>query len=171
MTCRMQIPEVIFLDGLAHKDARGVVMVDLWGKPPPPIVAVQASVSRPYALRGLHYQIPHPQGKVVHCIEGSIFDVALDIRRSSPTYGQHVGLRLSQGQGIWIPPGFAHGFLAGSEGATVVYGVTVPWGGSDSERTLRWNDYALDIRWPWEPVAMSDRDRNAPLLAKAETFP
>lgn len=124
-------------------------------------------------LRGLHYQLPpHPQGKLVRCVLGEIFDVAVDIRRSSPTFGQWVGAVLSADnkQQLWVPAGFAHGFLTLSEQAEVLYKTTDFWS-RECERAIRWVDPALAIAWPLEALAgaepqLSEKDAVAPLLAE-----
>jgi dTDP-4-dehydrorhamnose 3,5-epimerase len=123
-------------------------------------------------LRGLHYQLPpHPQEKLVRCVLGEIFDVAVDIRRSSPTFGQWVGAVLSADnkQQLWVPAGFAHGFLTLSEQAEVLYKTTDFWS-RECERAIRWDDPQLAIAWPQEALAgalpqLSDKDGAAPLLA------
>jgi dTDP-4-dehydrorhamnose 3,5-epimerase len=124
-------------------------------------------------LRGLHYQLPpHPQGKLVRCVLGEIFDVAVDIRRSSPTFGQWVGAVLSADnkQQLWVPAGFAHGFLTLSEQAEVLYKTTDFWS-RECERAIRWDDPQLAIAWPLEVLAgaepqLSEKDAVAPLLAE-----
>ena len=124
-------------------------------------------------LRGLHYQLPpHPQGKLVRCVLGEIFDVAVDIRRSSSTFGQWVGAVLSADnkQQLWVPAGFAHGFLTLSEQAEVLYKTTDFWS-RECERAIRWDDPALAIAWPLEALAgaepqLSEKDAVAPLLAE-----
>jgi dTDP-4-dehydrorhamnose 3,5-epimerase len=124
-------------------------------------------------LRGLHYQLPpHPQGKLVRCVAGEIFDVAVDLRRRSPTYGQWVGTMLSgeNHQQLWLPAGFSHGFLTLSEQADVLYKTTDVWS-RDCERAIRWDDPALAIAWPLEALAgaepqLSEKDAAAPLLAE-----
>ena len=124
-------------------------------------------------LRGLHYQLPpHPQGKLIRCVLGEIFDVAVDIRRSSPTFGQWVGAVLSADnkQQLWVPAGFAHGFLTLSEQAEVLYKTTDFWS-RECERAIRWLDPALAIAWPLEALAgadpqLSEKDAVAPLLAE-----
>jgi dTDP-4-dehydrorhamnose 3,5-epimerase len=121
----------------------------------------------------LHYQLPpHPQGKLVRCVLGEIFDVAVDIRRSSPTFGQWVGAVLSADnkQQLWVPAGFAHGFLTLSEQAEVLYKTTDFWS-RECERAIRWDDPALAIAWPLEALAgaepqLSEKDGAAPLLAE-----
>jgi dTDP-4-dehydrorhamnose 3,5-epimerase len=123
-------------------------------------------------LRGLHFQVPpHPQGKLVRCVLGEIFDVAVDIRHGSATFGQWVGARLSAAnhQQLWIPEGFAHGFLTLSEQAEVLYKTTDFWN-RDCERAIRWDDPQLAIAWPAsgssedEGPLLSEKDAVAPLL-------
>lgn len=124
-------------------------------------------------LRGLHYQLPpHPQGKLVRCVLGEIFDVAVDIRRSSPTFGQWVGAVLSADnkQQLWVPAGFSHGFLTLSEQAEVLYKTTDFWS-RECERVIRWDDPQLAIAWPLEALAgaepqLLEKDAVAPLLAE-----
>jgi dTDP-4-dehydrorhamnose 3,5-epimerase len=123
-------------------------------------------------LRGLHYQLQHPQGKLVRAVQGEIFDVAVDLRRGSPSFGQWAGELLSaeNKRALWVPPGFAHGFLVLSESAEVIYKCTTYYA-PQYERNLLWNDPALGIEWPTVPeVILSDKDRNAPSLQQAETF-
>ena len=132
-------------------------------------------------LRGLHYQLPpHAQGKLVRCVRGEIFDVAVDIRRSSPTFGQWVGAVLSESNHsqLWVPAGFAHGFLVLSDTAEVLYKASDFWN-RESERSIRWDDPALAIAWPFPPgdaaPSVSEKDSLAPTLeeaaAKGEVFP
>lgn len=124
-------------------------------------------------LRGLHYQLPpHPQGKLVRCIVGEIFDVAVDIRRSSPTFGQWVGAALSSDnqQQLWVPEGFAHGFLTLSEHAEVLYKTTDFWS-KDCEGAIRWDDPQLAIAWPLDSLGdieplLAQKDGKAPLMAQ-----
>lgn len=123
-------------------------------------------------LRGLHYQIQQPQGKLVRVVVGEVFDVAVDIRKSSPTFGKWVGATLSADnkRQMWIPPGFAHGFVVTSESAEFLYKTTDYWA-PEYERCLAWNDPAIGIDWPTSvaPV-LSEKDRNGKLLAEAEVF-
>jgi len=123
-------------------------------------------------LRGVHYQVVRPQGKLIRVVSGSVFDVAVDLRRSSPRFGKWVGVELSaqNHRQMWIPPGFGHGFLVTSDAADFLYKTTEYWIG-EFDRTLRWNDPALGIDWPLtgEPV-LAARDAAAPLLDAAETF-
>lgn len=123
-------------------------------------------------LRGLHYQVNRPQGKLVRVVSGEVFDVAVDIRRSSPTFGRWTGTVLSaeNKQQLWIPEGFAHGFLVLSDYADFVYKITDYWM-PQHERTIAWDDPALGIEWPIdrEPT-LSDKDRVASRLESAEVF-
>ncbi len=123
-------------------------------------------------LRGLHYQVHQPQGKLVRVTQGEIWDVAVDIRRSSPSFGKWVAFALSADskQMAWIPPGFAHGFLVVSDATEVQY-KTTDYYAPEHERTLLWNDPALAIPWPLagEPV-MTDKDRRGTPLSAVETF-
>jgi len=123
-------------------------------------------------LRGLHFQLPpHEQGKLVRCIRGEIFDVAVDIRKGSPAFGKWVSCRLSQENKsmIYIPPGFAHGFYTMSEAAEVVYKVTAEYA-PEFERGILWSDPRINIAWPSGKVLLSDEDKGYPLLAEAEIF-
>ncbi len=123
-------------------------------------------------LRGLHYQIQQPQGKLVRVVQGAVFDVAVDIRRSSPTFGQHVGVELSaeNKRMFWVPEGFAHGFVVLSDTAEFLYKTTNYWA-PEFERSIAWNDPALGIQWPiqGEPT-LSAKDQQAFSLEKAELF-
>ncbi|MBC7506665.1 MAG: dTDP-4-dehydrorhamnose 3,5-epimerase [Sandarakinorhabdus sp.] len=124
-------------------------------------------------LRGLHYQMHSPQGKLVRVTSGAVFDVAVDIRRSSPHFGQWVGYELSDTNKrmLWVPPGFAHGFLVLSETADFLYKVTTLYDGPD-DRGIRWDDPAIAIAWPDAGVApqLSSKDAIAPVLADAQVF-
>ena len=126
-------------------------------------------------LRGLHFQVPpEPQGKLVRCSKGAIFDIAVDVRRGSPSYRQWVGAELSDDnrQQLWVPVGFAHGFLALSEKAEVQYKASGFWN-RECERSVRWNDPALQIAWPVERAGIEEpllaaKDAAAPLLDELE---
>lgn len=126
-------------------------------------------------LRGLHYQLPpHAQGKLVRVVQGEVFDVAVDIRKSSPTFGQWVGDTLSAGnkKQLWIPEGFAHGFLTLSETAEFLY-KTTNFYNKQSESSIRWNDPSLAISWPFndkEEILVSSKDSIAPLFVDAKYF-
>jgi len=131
------------------------------------------SGSRKGVLRGLHYQLKQPQGKLVRALRGDIFDVAVDLRRDSPQFGEWFGLVLSaeNKRQLWVPPGFAHGFLVMSEFAEVSYKATQLYAPA-FERSVLWNDPAIGIKWPLEgEPTLSDKDRVGALLADAETYP
>lgn len=123
-------------------------------------------------LRGLHYQIQQPQGKLVRVVQGEVFDVAVDIRRSSPTFGKWAGAVLSADnkRQLWVPEGFAHGFVVTSDSAEFLYKTTDYWA-PEFERSIAWNDVAIGIQWPiqGEP-ALSTKDQQAKLLVQAEHF-
>ena len=124
-------------------------------------------------LRGLHYQIEHAQGKLVRVTSGEVFDVAVDIRRSSPTFGRWTGMRLSEHNRrmLWIPPGFAHGFLVMSPAAEFLYKTTDYWY-PEFERTLLWNDPAIGVAWPLdEAPTLAPKDAAGRPLALADVYP
>jgi dTDP-4-dehydrorhamnose 3,5-epimerase len=133
------------------------------------------SLSARGVVRGLHYQIPRAQGKLVRTVVGEVFDVAVDIRRSSPTFGQHVSLILSaeNKRMLWVPAGFAHGFMALTDDAQFLYKTTDVWV-KDDERTLLWNDPALGIDWPLDRVGraplVNEKDQQGALLKNADCF-
>ena len=131
------------------------------------------SHSRRSVLRGLHYQIKQPQGKLVRIVRGRVFDVAVDLRKSSPTFGRWVGTDLAEDnyRQLWIPSGFAHGFLVLSESADFLYKST-DYYAPEHERCILWNDPAIGIEWPTdrEPT-LSAKDRAGQLLREAEVFP
>ena len=125
-------------------------------------------------LRGLHYQIEQAQGKLVRVVSGEVFDVVVDMRRSSPTFGRHACATLSDENKrmLWVPEGFAHGFLVTSDSAEFLY-KTTDYYAPQFERSLRWNDPAINVPWPVDavvPPQLKAADANAPLLADAETF-
>jgi dTDP-4-dehydrorhamnose 3,5-epimerase len=128
---------------------------------------VQSNVSRSAkgVLRGLHYQWPNPQGKLVSVLEGEVYDVAVDIRRGSPTFGQSVGVMLTADnhRHFWVPEGFAHGFCVLSEFATFTYQCTALYD-PKADAGIRWNDAALGIDWPLSEPLLSDKDGKTPLL-------
>lgn len=139
-----------------------------------PFVQDNHSRSRCGTLRGLHYQLNFPQGKLVRVIAGEIFDVAVDVRRSSSTFGKWVSILLSSENNkmIWVPPGFAHGFLTLSESAEVLY-KTTDYYSPENERSIIWNDPVIGIDWPLDRVTdviLSARDRSAPRLSVAEVY-
>lgn len=175
-----RLPEVVLVEPQVFSDARGTFM-ETWearkfaaGGLPVSFVQDNQSTSRQWVVRGLHYQLRQPQGKLVRVTHGEVFDVAVDLRRSSPSFGQYVGERLSAANRrmLWIPPGFAHGFVVLSESAEFLYKVS-DFYDPTSERTLLWNDPTLKIEWPLprgvEPV-VSDKDRAGQPLSRAECY-
>jgi dTDP-4-dehydrorhamnose 3,5-epimerase len=130
------------------------------------------SRSEKNVLRGLHFQVQHPQGKLVRVIQGSVFDVAVDIRKSSPTFGQHVAVELSaeNQRMLWVPEGFAHGFLVLSDSAEFLY-KTTDYYAPEHERCVRWDDPAIGVDWPLaHPPLLSPKDQAGVALAQAEVF-
>jgi dTDP-4-dehydrorhamnose 3,5-epimerase len=130
------------------------------------------SLSAQGVLRGLHYQIRHAQGKLLRAVKGRVFDVAVDLRKSSPTFGHWIGAVLSADnhRQLWIPPGFAHGFLALSEEAEVLYKITDYWY-PEHERTLLWKDPSLNIAWPIEDEPrLAPKDMNGKPFSEIEVF-
>jgi dTDP-4-dehydrorhamnose 3,5-epimerase len=175
------IPDVLLVQPVVHGDQRGF-FVETWHNPRYaaagvvlPFVQDNHSRSLRHTLRGLHYQVEHPQGKLVHAATGSIFDVAVDLRRSSATFGRWVGAVLSDENHhqLWIPPGFAHGFYVLSAEADVVYKCTAPYI-REHDRAVRWDDPRLAIAWPLVGAGrplLSARDAGAPGLDAAEVYP
>jgi dTDP-4-dehydrorhamnose 3,5-epimerase len=139
-----------------------------------PFVQDNQSQSKHGVIRGLHYQIEHPQGKLIRVASGSIVDVALDLRRTSPNFGKHAMFELSAENGLlaWLPPGYAHGSLVSSDIAVVLYSVT-DYRFPEHERTILWNDPHLSIAWPIEsiPVIVSEKDRDGIPFSSADRFP
>ena len=131
------------------------------------------SISTRNVLRGLHYQVKQPQGKLVRVVSGEVFDVVVDLRRASPTFGRWVGERLSAGNRrmLWVPEGFAHGFVVLSDRVEFLY-KTTDYYAPEHERTLLWNDPKVGVRWPIEgaPILKPNDAAGTP-LAQAETFP
>jgi dTDP-4-dehydrorhamnose 3,5-epimerase len=174
------IPEVVVVEPNVFGDERGFFM-ESWNAHAFAQAGIDAvfvqdnhSRSRCGVLRGLHYQIREPQGKLVRVAAGEVYDVAVDLRRSSPTFGRAVGERLSaeNKRMMWIPPGFAHGFLVLSEIADFLYKATAYYA-PEHERAIRWDDPQLAIDWPLTGAAptVSAKDAAAPFLAQAETYP
>jgi len=174
------IPDVILITPQVFGDERGFFMetyqAQRYGAAGLPFIYVQDnhSGSQHGSLRGLHYQIRQPQGKVIRVLVGEIYDVAVDLRRWSPTFGQWVGIELSAKNKlqIWVPPGFAHGFYVMSDWAEVAYKAT-DYYAPEWERTMLWNDPALGITWPipqGEPPILSAKDKQGLSLAEAEVY-
>ncbi len=177
----MRIPDVVVIEPGVFGDDRGFFM-ETWRAEsfaqagiPAHFVQDNHSRSRRGSLRGLHYQLQQPQGKLVRVVIGSVFDVAVDLRKGSATFGQWVGSVLSADNRLqmWIPPGFAHGFLVLSDSADFVYKCTDYYNPS-SERVLAWNDPELAIEWPLGAdmeVLLSKKDLAGVRLRDAECFP
>jgi dTDP-4-dehydrorhamnose 3,5-epimerase len=175
------IPEVLIIEPKVFGDARGFFYESFNGKAFDEAVGrhvefVQDNHSRSAkgVLRGLHYQMQQPQGKLVRVVRGTVFDVAVDIRKSSPTFGKWVGVELSEDnhRQLWVPEGFAHGFLVLSETAEFLY-KTTDYYAPVHERCIAWNDAGLGIEWPDVGIApqLSSKDLAGFSLEKAELFP
>jgi dTDP-4-dehydrorhamnose 3,5-epimerase len=173
------IPDVLQLEPKVFSDDRGYFFESYKDRDFRDATGLQVefvqdnhSLSREGVLRGLHYQIQHPQGKLLRVVKGSVFDVAVDLRKSSPTFGRWVGavLTAENRKQLWIPPGFAHGFLTLSETAEVLYKITDYWY-PEHERTLLWKDPALGIEWPidGEP-RLAAKDVEGKLFGELEVF-
>jgi dTDP-4-dehydrorhamnose 3,5-epimerase len=178
---RTRIPDVVLVRPEVFRDGRGFFL-ESWQERVYASAGLDArfvqdnhSRSVRYTLRGLHYQIARPQGKLVRVATGKVFDVAVDLRRSSPTFGHWVGVVLDgvDHHALWVPPGFAHGFLVLSESADFLYKCTDFYVPSD-ERSIRWDDPQLAIDWPLPPGErphLSSRDASAVRFSDAEYFP
>jgi dTDP-4-dehydrorhamnose 3,5-epimerase len=174
-----RLPEVLLLEPDVHGDPRGFFL-EYFNAPrfrdhglELPFAQLNHSRSARGVLRGLHYQLRQPQGKLVQVIRGEVFDVAVDIRTGSPTFGQWVGETLSDSnhRQLYVPPGFAHGFCVLSDSADFLYLCTDVYRPGD-EYGIAWNDPALDIAWPGADFSLSKKDQAWPTLADAgETLP
>lgn len=175
----LSIPDVKLLTPRLFGDARGFFLESynarVFAEAGLPTEWQQDNHSRSVrgVLRGLHYQLVAPQGKLVRVTRGSVFDVAVDIRRSSPSFGQWAGAELSDENAamLYVPPGFAHGFLVLSAVADFCYKCTTLWH-QPSDRSLRWNDPDIAIAWPLDGMApqLAAKDADAPLIGTAEVF-
>ena len=176
---RTEIPDVLILEPKVFADDRGWFIESFNSKVFANAAGIHASFvqdnhskSLNHVLRGLHYQINQPQGKLVRVVAGEVFDVAVDIRRSSPTFGKWVGMTLSEENKrmMWMPAGFAHGFVVLSDSADVVYKAT-DYYAPQFERTIAWNDKDLNIKWPLDgdPI-LSTKDRCGVSFRDAELF-
>jgi dTDP-4-dehydrorhamnose 3,5-epimerase len=178
---RTAIPEVVLIRPKVFGDARGFFF-ESWEERKFTAAGLNVSFvqdnhsrSARHILRGLHYQIQQPQGKLVRVVTGTVFDVAVDIRRGSATFGRWVGATLSEEnhEMLWVPPGFAHGFLVLSESADFLYRCTDFWAPTH-ERAIQWNDSDLGIEWPLPPgvaPVLSAKDAAAKRFRDAEYFP
>jgi dTDP-4-dehydrorhamnose 3,5-epimerase len=174
------IPDVLIFEPQVFGDARGFFL-ESWNArkfcdavgPHISFVQDNHSRSRRGVLRGLHYQIKRPQGKLVRVVAGRVFDAAVDLRKSSPTFGRWTGVELSADnhRQLWIPAGFAHGFLVLSDSADFLY-KTTDYYAPEHERTVAWNDPAIGIDWPTDvEPALSAKDSAGVPLRVAEVFP
>ncbi len=174
------IPDVLVLEPRVFGDARGFFYEsfnqrDFAQATGLDVTFVQDNHSKSAqgVLRGLHYQVEHAQGKLVRVVQGEVLDVAVDLRRSSPTFGRWVGERLSADnkKQMWVPPGFAHGFVVLSETAEFLYKTTDYWY-PEHERSLLWSDPALGIDWQLAGAPLlAAKDATAPVMAQAEVYP
>lgn len=175
-----EIPGLTIIEPQVHGDARGFFMETYQEREflaaglPVNFVQDNHSGSRGGILRGLHYQVRHAQGKLVRAAVGEVFDVVVDLRKSSPTFGRWVGMTLSSENKrmLWVPAGLAHGFLVVSEWAEFLY-KTTDFYAPEWERTLLWNDPQIGITWPikpGDPPLLSEKDRCGSLLANAEVY-
>jgi len=171
------IPDVLVVEPRVFGDARGFFF-ESWNRRTFAAAGldvdfVQDNHSRSSrgVLRGLHYQIHHAQGKLVRVIAGEVYDVAVDLRRASPTFGRHVAVTLSADNArmLWVPAGFAHGFCVTSDSADFLYKTTDYWH-AEHERTLLWNDPALGIDWPVGEPVIAAKDAAGTPLVRAETY-
>lgn len=168
------LPGVLLLDSRVFRDGRGFFVETfstdgIRGTGIPEAFAQDNHSRSVYGvLRGLHYQLARPQGKLVHVARGRIFDVAVDIRRGSPTFARWVGMELSDENlhSLWIPPGFAHGFCVLSDVADVIYKCTTLYDAAD-DRGIAWDDPQIGIEWPIESPLVSPRDSAHPRLSDA----
>ncbi|MBI5751433.1 MAG: dTDP-4-dehydrorhamnose 3,5-epimerase [Hydrogenophilales bacterium] len=174
------LPEVLLIEPKIFGDARGFFYESYNRRALRDATGIDAdfvqdnhSRSAKNVLRGLHYQLAQAQGKLVRAVAGSVFDVAVDIRKQSPNFGRWVGAELSaeNKKMMWVPPGFAHGFLVLSDYAEFLYKTTDDYA-PQHERAILWNDPAIGVQWPLagEPL-LSAKDQTAPLLKDAEVFP
>ncbi|MBX3688549.1 dTDP-4-dehydrorhamnose 3,5-epimerase [Dokdonella sp.] len=166
------LPGCLVIEPVVHGDARGFFYesfhAEKFAQAGLELKFVQTNVSRSAqgVLRGLHYQWPHPQGKLVSVLEGEVYDVAVDIRRGSPTFGQWAAAVLSADnkRHFWVPEGFAHGFAVLSEQASFVYQCTALYD-READAGIRWNDAQIGVDWPLAQPSLSDKDQRAPFLA------
>jgi dTDP-4-dehydrorhamnose 3,5-epimerase len=180
-TIPLALPGAVLIEPTVYADTRGAFF-ESWNERAFDAAGIDArfvqenvSVSKRHVLRGLHYQVSQVQGKLVRVLAGAVFDVIVDLRRSSAAFGRSLSVNLDacEPRSLWVPPGFAHGFLALDDNTHVQYKVTDFWA-PQAERTLAWDDPALGIQWPLPagttPV-LSEKDRRGQTLVQAETFP
>jgi dTDP-4-dehydrorhamnose 3,5-epimerase len=169
------LPGCLVIEPRVFGDERGF-FYESWNRPRFAALGIDAqfvqsnvSQSARGVLRGLHYQWPNPQGKLVSVLEGEVYDVAVDVRRGSPDFGRWTAVMLTAAnkRHFWIPEGFAHGFVVVSERATFTYLCTTPYD-AEADTSVRWNDAALGIDWPVAQPLLSGKDERAPLLAQID---
>lgn len=173
------IPDVLIIEPKVFGDARGFFFESYNAQAFAQATGLQVnfvqdnhSRSAQGVLRGLHYQIKQPQGKLVRVVRGSVYDVAVDLRKSSPTFGKWVGVELSEDnhRQMWVPAGFAHGFLVTSASADFLY-KTTDYYAPEHERCIAWDDPAIGIQWPGEKSPLlSAKDKQGKLLREAEVY-
>jgi dTDP-4-dehydrorhamnose 3,5-epimerase len=174
-TSTTELPGILIIEPSIHSDSRGFFLETFQKKRyreagiPGDFAQDNLSFSRKGVLRGLHFQHPGAQGKLVYVLQGEIFDVAVDVRRGSPTFGRWTGVWLSgeSSRQVWIPEGFAHGFCVTGETALVAYKCTSLYD-PGAERAIRWNDPDVAIGWPLQKPDLSAKDAEAPLLRSFE---
>jgi len=173
-----ELPEVLIIEPEVHGDSRGFFYESFQARRYAEAgitgTFVQDNLSRSVrgTLRGLHFQEPRGQGKLLQVLRGAVWDVAVDVRRGSPRFGRWVGLELSEStpRQLWIPPGFAHGFCVLSDSADFFYKCTEVYA-PECERSIAWNDPAIGIPWPVSEPLLSPKDRVAPPLSEAPVLP
>lgn len=177
---KTSLPGVLLFASTVHQDDRGAFW-ETWNQRATAAAGLPAtwvqdnfSLSKKDVVRGIHYQVMHPQGKLVRVTHGAAFDVAVDLRRSSPTFGKHVAVELdgTSGRMLWIPEGFGHAFLALTETVGFAYKVT-DYYSPEGERTILWSDRDLNIPWPISDTEaiVSEKDRKGIAFRDAQVFP
>ncbi|SME99197.1 dTDP-4-dehydrorhamnose 3,5-epimerase [Tistlia consotensis] len=173
------LPEVLMIRPKVFGDDRGFFLErwnrEAWREAGLELDFVQLNHSSSVrgTVRGLHFQEPRAQGKLVFALKGTLLDIAVDVRRGSPTFGRHVAVELDAAERnqLWIPPGFAHGFATLSDETEIIYAVTGSVYAPDCDRAIRWDDPAIGIDWPVREPILSAKDRAAPLLKDAPALP
>ncbi len=174
-----EIPDVLIIEPQVYRDKRGFFLESYNARAFQQATKLDVTFvmdnhtrSQRGVLRGLHYQIKQPQGKLVRVLHGKVFDVSVDIRKSSPTFGKWVGVEISDEnkRQVWIPQGFAHGFVVLSESADFFY-KTTDYYAPEHERCINWNDPTIGIEWPFQDKPqLSDKDKNGLTLQEADIF-
>ncbi len=173
-----ELPGVLLIEPKVHGDARGFFVetyqVGRYAEAGVPTQFAQDNVSRSVkgTLRGLHFQEPYPQGKLVHCLRGAVLDVVVDVRRGSPTFGRWYGAELTEDnhRQLWVPAGLAHGFCVLSDSADFFYKCTELYH-PEHDRGIAWNDPDVGVKWPTDAPLLSAKDQNLPRLRDAPVLP